>query len=126
MDVAKRAVLELLEHMKQPVDPKDREMLRMVARTSLRTKVRERVRARTHACTTLLGWGACRGGLQHSEPEGRCGVCVQWGVVVRKCSLPAALNLCPHPIPPQSLLPTPAPPPCPTHSSSCRRRWRIS
>lgn len=54
MDVAKKAVLELLDTMKHTVDTNDREMLRMVARTSLRTKARAcgaREQGRTHART---------------------------------------------------------------------------
>ncbi|KAI8467425.1 MAG: chaperonin complex component [Monoraphidium minutum] len=38
-DVAKKALLEFLDNFKETVDPSDREVLRMVARTSLRTKL---------------------------------------------------------------------------------------
>jgi len=39
LDVAKTAVIALLDKLKHPVNANDRELLRMVARTSLRTKV---------------------------------------------------------------------------------------
>ena len=42
-ETAKKAVLEFLETFKQPVDIKDREILRCVARTSLRTKLAEKL-----------------------------------------------------------------------------------
>lgn len=41
LEAAKKAALEFLEGFKQPVSADDREMLRMVARTSLRTKLAE-------------------------------------------------------------------------------------
>lgn len=42
-DVAKKAVLEFLDTFKQPVAADDREILRMVARTSLRTKLTDKL-----------------------------------------------------------------------------------
>lgn len=42
-DTAKHAVLEFLDKFKVAVDPKDRDTIRMLARTSLRTKLTERL-----------------------------------------------------------------------------------
>jgi T-complex protein 1 subunit zeta len=42
-ETAKKAALKFLETFKVPVDIKDREILRCVARTSLRTKLHEKL-----------------------------------------------------------------------------------